>query len=92
MTQSLRPTEDKWDLMTLKSFCKAKDSVNRTNWQATNSKRFFTNPTHDRRLMSKIHKELKKLDTNNQNNPIKKWGTELNREFSTEESQMAKNT
>ena len=33
--------------------------------------------------------ELKKLDTNNPNNPIKKWGTELNREFSTKESWMA---
>ena len=29
--------------------------------------------------ISKIYKELKKLDTNNPNNPIKKWGTELNR-------------
>jgi hypothetical protein len=28
--------------------------------------------------MSKMYKELKKLDTNN---TINKWGTELNREF-----------
>jgi hypothetical protein len=26
---------DKWDLMKLKIFCKAKDTVNRTNWQPT---------------------------------------------------------
>jgi hypothetical protein len=31
------------------------------------------------------------VDTNNPNNPIKKWGTELNREFSTAESQLAEN-
>jgi hypothetical protein len=28
MTQVLRPTIDKWDLMKLKGFCKAKDTVN----------------------------------------------------------------
>ena len=41
--------------------------------------RIFTNPTSDRGLISKFYKELKKLDTNNTNNPIKKWGTEINR-------------
>jgi hypothetical protein len=46
--------------------------------------------------MSKIYKELKKVDTRKANNPIFKrggWGrdgTELNREFSTGEYQMAK--
>ena len=30
MAQALRSTIDKWDLMKLKSFCKAKDTVNRT--------------------------------------------------------------
>jgi hypothetical protein len=29
------------------------------------------------------------LDSRKTNNPIKKWGTELNKEFSTEEYQMA---
>jgi hypothetical protein len=38
---------------------------------------------------SNIYKELKKLDSREPNNPIKKWGTELNREFSTEETQIA---
>jgi hypothetical protein len=31
MTQALRSTINKWDLMELKSFYKAKDTVNRTN-------------------------------------------------------------
>ena len=53
-------------------------------------KKIFTNPTSDRWLISKIYKELKKLITKNPNNPIKKkWGIELNREFTTEESGMA---
>jgi hypothetical protein len=34
-------------------------------------------------------KELKKMDSRKPNNPIKKWGTELNKEFSPEEYRMA---
>jgi hypothetical protein len=33
VAQALRSTIDKWDLMKLQSFCKEKDTVNRTNWQ-----------------------------------------------------------
>jgi hypothetical protein len=51
--------------------------------------RIFTNPKSDRGLISNIYKELKKMDSRKSNNPIKKWGTELNKEFSTEEYQMA---
>ena len=50
----------------------------------------FTNPTSDRGLISKIYKELKKLTSKKPNNPIKKWGIELNREFTTGESGMVK--
>ena len=58
--------------------------------QPTGWEKIFTNPTSDRGLISNIYKELKKLDSREPNNPIKKWGTELNKEFSTEEYQMAK--
>jgi hypothetical protein len=43
----------------------------------------------DRKLITNIYKELRKLDSRQPNIPIKKWGTELNREFSTEETRMA---
>ena len=72
MPHALRLTIDKWDLMKLKSFCKAKDIVNRTNWQPTDWKNDFTNPTYNSRLISKIYKELKKLTTKTPNNPNKK--------------------
>jgi hypothetical protein len=35
MAQALRPRIDKWDLMKPKTFCKAKDTVKRTNQQPT---------------------------------------------------------
>jgi hypothetical protein len=39
--------------------------------------------------MSRIYRELKKLNLQRTNIPIKKWAHELNREFSKEEVQMA---
>ena len=52
--------------------CKAKDTVNTRKRQPTEWKKIFTNPTSDRGLISKIYKELKKLDIKIPNNPIKK--------------------
>ena len=80
---------DKWDLIKLQSFCKAKDTVNKRKRPPTDWERIFTNPKSDRGLIFNIYKELKKLDSRNSNNPIKKWGSDLNKEFSTEEYRMA---
>jgi hypothetical protein len=71
MAQALRSTIDKWTLMKLQSFCKPKDTVNRTNQQPTDCEMIFTTPTSDRRLISKMYRELKNLDNNNPNNTIK---------------------
>ena len=68
---ALRTRIDKQDLIKLQSFCKAKDTVNRTKWQPTDWEKIFTNPTSDRGLISSIYKELKKLDSRESNNPIK---------------------
>jgi hypothetical protein len=83
----------------LKSFCKAKDTVYGTKQQPTGWEKIFTNPTCNRGLISNIYKnknknkkqktKLKKLDSREPNNSIKKWGIELNKDFSTEEYQMA---
>jgi hypothetical protein len=64
--------------MKLKSFCKAKDIVNKTNQLPIDLEKIFTNPTYDRGLIAKVYKEPKKLSTKKPNNPIKKWGIELN--------------
>jgi hypothetical protein len=70
MAYALRPTTDKKDLIKLKSFCKAKDTVNRTKRQPIDWE-IITNSTPDRGLISNIYKELKKLDSRKSNNPIK---------------------
>ena len=60
--------------MKLQSFCKAKITVNRTYWQPIDWEKIFTNSILDRELISKLYNKLKKLKTNNPNNPIKKMG------------------
>ena len=71
VAQTIRATMNKWDLLKLRSFCKAKDTVNKTKRQPTDWEKIFTNPTSDKVLISKIYKELKKLDINKPNNSIK---------------------
>ena len=71
MKGPLRSRIDKWDFIKLQSFCKAKDTVNRTKWQPTDWEKIFTNPTSNRVLIFNIYKELKKLDSRESNNPIR---------------------
>jgi hypothetical protein len=71
MACAVRSRIDKWDLIKLQSFCKAKDTVNKTKRQPTDWEKIFTNPTSDRGLISSIYKEPKKLYSREPNNPIK---------------------
>jgi hypothetical protein len=79
MACAVRPRINKWDLITLQSFCRAKDTVNKTKRPPRDWERVFANPKFDRGLISNIYKELKKLNSRNSNTSIKKWGTELNK-------------
>ena len=54
ISYALRSRIDKRDLIKLQSFCKEKDTVNRTEQQQTDSEKIFTNPTSDRGLISNI--------------------------------------
>jgi hypothetical protein len=89
MASAVRWRIKKWDLIKLQSFCKAKDTSQMTKRLPTMWERIFTNPKSDRVLIFDIYKELKKMYSRKTNNPIYKWGAELNKEFSTEEYRMA---
>jgi hypothetical protein len=71
MACAVRSRIVKWDLIKFQSFCKAKDTVNKTKRPPTDWERIFTNPKFDRGLISTIYKQLKKLNSRNSNNPIK---------------------
>jgi hypothetical protein len=70
MTYAVSSRIDKWNLIKLQSLCKAKDTVKNTKWQPTDWEIIFTNSKSDRGLISKIYKELEKLDARKPNNPI----------------------
>ena len=77
IAQTLRETISKWDLLKLKSFCKVKDTINKTKQKPTEWEKILTNPTSDRGLISKMFKELKKLVSERTNNPINKNGVQI---------------
>ena len=52
-----------WDLIKIKSFCTAKETINKTKRQPMEWEKIFANDIWDKGLVSKIHKELTKLFT-----------------------------
>jgi hypothetical protein len=81
---------DKWDYMKLKGFCITKEMVSKLKRPPAEWVKIFTGYASDKGLITRIYKELKKLNSPKINEPIKKWATELNRTFSKEEFQMDK--
>jgi hypothetical protein len=81
---------DKWDFIKLQSFCTTKEMVSKLKRPPTEWEKIFSSYISDKGLITRIYRELKRLNSPKINEPIKKWATELNRTFSKEEIQMAK--
>ena len=81
---------NKWDLIKLKSFSIAKETISKTKRQPTEWEKIFANNVTEKELDSKIYEQLMWLNIEKTNNPIKKWAEDLNTYFSKEDIQMAK--
>ena len=52
---------DKWDLIKHQSFCTAKGTIMRVNWQPTEWEKIFAIYPSDKGLISRVYKELKQI-------------------------------
>ena len=68
---------NKWDLIKLKSFCIAKETIHKTERQPTEWEKIFANDVTKKGLISKIYKQLIQLNIKNKkqkNQPNQKNG------------------
>ena len=64
---------NKRDLIELKSFCTAKETISKGKRQPSEWEKIIANKTTNKGLISKIYKQLTQLNARKTNNPIKKW-------------------
>ena len=67
----------KWDLIKLKSFCTAKETISKVKRQPSEWEKIIANETTDKGLISKRCKQLIQLNAKKTNNPIKEWEKNL---------------
>ena len=65
---------NKWDLIKLKSFCIAQETIRKVKRQPSEWEKIVTNEKTDKGFFIKIYKQLIQIDTRKANNLIKKWG------------------
>ena len=65
---------NRWDLIKLKSFCTAKETISKVKRQSSEWEEITANETSGKELVSKIYEQFVQLNTKKANNSIKKIG------------------
>ena len=63
---------NKWDLIKLKCFCTAKETISKVKRKLSEWEKIIVNETTDKGIISRIYKQLIQLKARKTNNPIKK--------------------
>jgi hypothetical protein len=90
IAQQLRKRINKWDCVKLKIFCTKKEMVINLKRLPNRMGENLASYISDKRLITRIYRELKKLNSQIINDPMMKWANELNRAISKKEVQIAK--
>ena len=70
----LKTKINKWYQMKLKSFCPAKETINKTKRQPSEWEKIFANEATDKELVSRIYKQLMQLNIKKNKPPNQKMG------------------
>ena len=85
----IKTKENKWNLIKLKSFYTAKETISKVKRRLSEWENIIENEITDKGLISKIYEQLIQINARKTNNPIKKWEKDLNRHFSKKDIQMS---
>ena len=77
----------KWDLVKLKNFCTAKETISKVKRKLSEWEKRIANK--QQRINFQKYKQLIQLNTRKTNKAIRKREKDLNRHFSKEDTQMA---
>ena len=72
---------NKWDLIKIKSFCTTKETIGKVKRQSSEWEKIIANEATDKELISKIYKQLLKLNSRKINHPIKEMGQRTKQTF-----------
>ena len=80
---------NKWDLIKLKSFCTAKETIRKVKRQPSEWEKIIANETTKKRINFQNIQAAYTTQCQKNKNPITKWEKDLYRHFSKEDIQMA---
>ena len=71
----------KWDLIKLKSFFTVKETISKVKRQPSEWEKIITNEAADKKLISKIYKQLLQLNSRKNKRPHQKMGQRTKHSF-----------